>query len=448
MIKSKDFYLVPNSYGHVIIMKQEFLSPNPPQPAIREAMAKAVERMQKGLPVFDFSSGNVGNLALNQTFFSKFELRANESLPAELRILAEALEKGITDSYHPRPKGLAYSPTGGTESIKKLVIRYFREIHGVPLFGRDTNKVIVTAGGQQAMTASLRSLRPSINVLLSRWEYAPIPGILQDHNLSEVRVEVDEDFSINTEDLEKKAGKSSVFYISMPNNPTGYFSPEDLETIAEVISASEGGVMWDAPYIFTILRITKNGAEFDKTFLEEKLNKLKGITKKYYQYMCILSSLSKTCLIAGLRFGFATASEHWIENMNAIIGRENLSSPTTSFIAGTAILQRFLEAPISHEWVCRVLADRLTVLMEEIPEHLILPRNGMFGALYALVRTSQEATKVADKLIKEHGIVTVAGNQFYGGSVNAIRVSLVSVPWDQGDEAWIKGVRALKKALV
>jgi len=205
--------------------------------------------------------------------------------------------------------------------------------------------------------------------------------------------------------------------------------------------------VWDAPYLFTILKITRKGAEFDKAFLKEKLTEFKAVTEKYYRHICILSSLSKTCLIAGLRFGFATASEQWIQNMNGIIGRENLSSPTPSFIAGAAVLRRFLENPVSHEWVCRVLANRLTVLMKEVPEHLMLPGNGMFGALYVLVKTSQEATKVADKLMREHGIVTVAGNQFYGGPVNAVRVSLVSVPWIEGDKAWIKSVRILKKAL-
>jgi len=85
--------------------------------------------------------------------------------------------------------------------------------------------------------------------------------------------------------------------------------------------------------------------------------------------------------------------------------------------------------------------------MEEIPDYLMLPRNGMFGALYALVKTNQESTKVAERLTDEYGIVTIAGNQFYGGPVNAVRVSLVSVPWSEGDETWIQSVKALKKAL-
>lgn len=133
--------------------------------------------------------------------------------------------------------------------------------------------------------------------------------------------------------------------------------------------------------------------------------------------------------------------------MNGIIGRENLSSPMSSFISGAEILKRFLENPVSHEWLCTVLANRLTVLMEEIPEYLMLPRNGMFDALYALVKTNQESTQVAERLMKEYGVVTIAGNQFYGGPVNAVRVSLVSVPWGEGDETWIQSVKALKKAL-
>ena len=47
-----------------IYLKREYLSPPPPPPAIRDAMAETVERKVRGLPTFDFSSGNVGNLLL------------------------------------------------------------------------------------------------------------------------------------------------------------------------------------------------------------------------------------------------------------------------------------------------------------------------------------------------------------------------------------------------
>jgi len=65
------------------------------------------------------------------------------------------------------------------------------EIHGVPLSDNDVDKVVVTAGGQQAMTTGL-------------------------------------DLSISIDDLKEKVNEGAIFYISMPNNPTGYASPSDL----------------------------------------------------------------------------------------------------------------------------------------------------------------------------------------------------------------------------
>lgn len=427
---------------------QKFLLPSPIQPPIRDAIAKASEREEKGLPTIDFSSGNVGKLPFYQEFFTKMDIEVNENLPEGLRFVAEAVKLGIKDSFYPNPRALAYSPTGGTDRVKKQVINYFKEVHGVPLAENDTANVIATAGGQQAMAAALRAINADTNIFLSQWDYAAIPGIIKDINCNEVRVEVNDDLSINKADFEEKITDESVFYISMPNNPTGYVSPQELEFVVKLITDSGGGVIWDAPYIFTILKLTPTKAEFNKEFLREKIEDFKKISSKYYEDMCILSSISKTCLMAGIRFGFATASTHWISLMNAILGRENLSSPTASFITGNHALRMFLQNPISHEWVCNILAERLTLLIEEdLP--LILPKNGVFGGLYALVKTNGvDGTKFANNFIDKYGIVTVTGNPFFGGPINAIRLSIVATPWTEGDKEWIKNVNALKKALM
>lgn len=429
-------------------MAQEYLFPSPPPPAIREAMAKAVNRKDQGLPVFDFSSGNIGNLLVSQTILDKLEIRASRAVADELKPVVDGLVQGLVDSFYPYPKGVAYSPTGGSDVIRRLIVRYFREVHGIPLADDDTQKVIATAGGQQAMTAALRSIKPGTRVLMSKWDYAPVAGILKYHNLEEVRVDVNDDLSINIEDLKTKVKPNSVFYVSMPNNPTGYVSPVDLEAIVGAMADQGGAVIWDAPYLFTLLRLSGKEAVFDRAFLQEQVDHFKAITSTHHSEMCVLSSLSKTCLIAGLRFGFAAASERWISNMEAIIGRENLSSPTSSFIIGTDIMKGFLDRPTSYEWICRVLAGRLTTLIREIGDHLLLPGNGMFGALYVPVLTGRvTARDFADRLINEYGVVTVPGDQFFGGPSPAVRVSLVSVPWSESEEAWAESVAALKHAL-
>jgi len=418
-------------------------------PAIREAMMKAVQLREKGVHVFDFSSGSVGNLLFELSIFKNIRIEVNDELPVPLKIVADGIKSGILNSCYPLLRAVGYSPTTGTPEQKRWVIKYMRDVHGVPLTDEDTDRVACTAGGQQAMAASLRAIRSGTDVFMLQWDYSPIPGIVRGNGCKLRRVKMHDDLSLDVDDLKKKIIDKSVFYVSMPNNPTGYTSVEDLRAIVEVMRTKGGGVIWDAPYLFTIFELTPKTnptkARFNKEAVENLRKKFKEVVEKDYDDICILSSLSKTCLIAGLRFGFTTANKQWIANMEAIIGRENLSAPTLSFITGAHILRMFLENPVTHEWMCEILANRITVLLEErIP--LLLPKNGLYGALYALVKTPIEGTKIADDLLNK-GMVTVSGASFYGEPVNAVRLSLVAVPWVEGDEKWIDSVRALKKAL-
>ena len=425
---------------------RSFLLPLPPKSAISLVIARASERREKGLPVIDFSSGNVGMLPYNLGLFDKLDIQIKKELNSSLNLVAEAVKQGILKAYYPNPAALSYSPASGTTSIKKEVIRYFREVHGVPLKDTDLDRVIATAGGQQALSVALRSLRPNTRVLMYRWDYPVASTLIKAQGCEEVRVEAKEDLSIDRADFESKLSEGSVFYMSMPNNPSGYVSTSDFEYMAKRMQESNGGLIWDAPYIFTILKLTSSKAVFDKSFLKEKQEEFRKIAQKYYEDMCILSSISKTCLMAGLRFGFATACPHWIGIMDSLIGRDNLSSPTPSFILCEGALRMFLNNPVSHEWLCEVLAERLTILIEEdLP--LILPKDA-FGALYVLLKTGGvEGSKFAEELIDRYGIVTVAGSAFYGGPVDAVRLSLVATPWTEGDEQWIENVKTLKKAL-
>ncbi len=430
-------------------MTHEFLRPFPPKPPIREAMVKAAILKEKGVKVFDFGSGSVGNLLFETPIFKEIEIELNEELPKPIRMIAEGIRNGILDSYCPAPYALGYSPTTGTSEQKKWVIKYMKNIHGMPLTDEDIDKVACTAGGQQAMTASLRSIKPGTDILMPQWDYSEIPSIIERNGCKLTRVSMHDDMSLDVDDLKNKITDKSVFYLSMPNNPTGYTSAEDLKVVLESMMTKEGGVIWDAPYLFTIFeltpRTTPTKAIFNKEVVENQRQKFKEVVQKENDNLCILSSLSKTCLLAGLRFGFVTANKQWIANIETIIGNESLSAPTLSFITGAHMLRLFLENPTAHEWMCEILANRITILLEEgIP--LLLPKNGLYGALYALVKAPVDGTKFADELVNK-GMVTISGTSFHGDPVNAVRLSLVAVPWVDGDEKWIEAARALRKAL-
>ncbi|PDM26850.1 hypothetical protein CP083_01865, partial [Candidatus Bathyarchaeota archaeon B24-2] len=59
---------------------RSFLLPLPPKSAISLVIARASERREKGLPVIDFSSGNVGMLPYNLGLFDKLDIQIKKEL--------------------------------------------------------------------------------------------------------------------------------------------------------------------------------------------------------------------------------------------------------------------------------------------------------------------------------------------------------------------------------
>lgn len=422
-------------------MNYEFLKPAPETPAIKEAMARVSSREEAGLPVYDFSSGNIGRLLMKYEVFSDIDLATGE-MPDEFRPISEAIESGVKKAFSGSPDGLSYSPTGGTDEQKRTAVKYFKEVHDLPIEEGDTDKVVVTAGGQQAMAAALRSVSPSGKVISPRWDYAPVTAIASDEEWEYKKLSPGDKLGFSLADLKEEADERTVFYTSMPNNPSGYVSPEKLGKACQVMKEAGGGIIWDAPYLFTMFRLEGGKARFDPSFLEREIKEFKGVAREYADRLCLLSSISKTCLSAGLRYGFACGPETWIQNINAILGRESLSSPTPSFLIGNEVLKAFLEEEINlHNWITRILARRVNYLLEkEIP--LILPENGKFGALYVLMETEADGTEVADRLA-EDGVVSIKAEPFFGKRVNAVRLSLVSVPYVEGDDLWKENVDKL-----
>lgn len=412
-------------------------------PAIKEAMGKAAEREEKGLEVANFASGNVGQIPVNMKFMD-ISITTNKTLPKELSLLSQAIKTGIKKAFS-KPRGLPYSPTGGKEPQKQLALEYFKKFHAIT--HENLDRVIVTAGGQRAMTAALRSIKPETDVLFSKWEYAPIASILKNNGCHPKRIPVNQALRPDLKKVKDNVSKESVFYLSMPNNPSGFVSPSFLRSLTEIMVEHDGAVIWDAPYLFTTLQLEKGKANFDDNDLQEQIEEFKEIVREYQENICLLSSISKTCLAAGLRFGFATAPEQWIKNMDFLLGREDLSNPTASFIIGEEILKNFLEQPITYHWLNNILAKRLSYLIEnDLP--LILPENGQFGGLYVLMKTgNMNGDTFIEKATKNFGVIPIPGEAFYGEPINAVRLSLVSTPWIKGDPNWKKNVETLAKAM-
>ena len=220
-----------------------FLKEYPVSSGIKEAMANVAHREELDLPVIDFSIGNAGKMIIDSGLFSKFQIEVNDELAKPLRLIGEALKIGLLNSFYEKTAGLPYTPAGGTDSVKLLVLKYFKKFHGIPLSDGDLNRVIATAGGQQALSASLRAIKSGTTIYMNQWEYSPASEIVKENDCQEVRIPIDDGLSIQIDFLRENVKDSSVFYISMPNNPTGYTSPKDLGEILDIMAEKDGGIV-------------------------------------------------------------------------------------------------------------------------------------------------------------------------------------------------------------
>jgi hypothetical protein len=97
---------------------QNFLLSSTVPPVIRETINKATLREEKGLPIFDFSSGSIGKLLFKINLFDKIDIKVNENLPLELKVIAEAIKEGFR-SVLSNPKGFIILPDWGKLANKK-----------------------------------------------------------------------------------------------------------------------------------------------------------------------------------------------------------------------------------------------------------------------------------------------------------------------------------------
>ena len=162
-----------------------FLKEYPVSSGIKDAMASVAHREELDLPVIDFGIGNVGKMIIDSGLFSKFQIEVNDELAKPLRLIGEALKIGLLNSFYEKTAGLPYTPVGGTDSVKLLVLKYFKKFHGIPLSDEDLNRVIVTAGGQQALSASLRAIKSGTTIYMNRWEYSPASEIVKENGCQE-----------------------------------------------------------------------------------------------------------------------------------------------------------------------------------------------------------------------------------------------------------------------
>ncbi|HPN85077.1 MAG TPA: histidinol-phosphate transaminase [Victivallales bacterium] len=145
--------------------------------------------------------------------------------------------------------------------------------------------------------------------------YSLYPVLAEIQGTECVKISLEKDFSIPTE-IPRKGLDSSLFMITRPNAPTSNSFPK--KRIREICSKSKGIVLVDEAY-----------ADFAEDDCIDLLGK--------YKNLVICRTLSKSYSLAGIRLGFAIASEEIISQMMKVKDSYNVNRISQE-IAKIAIL--------------------------------------------------------------------------------------------------------------
>jgi len=226
------------------------------------------------------------------------KLNANENpYPPSPRVVA-ALRDGAHDLLRLYPDAMA------TPLRTKIA-----ELHGLPV-----EQVLVGNGSDDLLTMIVRSFVGEGEAIVAPRPTYPLYEVLVEIQGSEMRwVDFPEDFSLPAEIAQPDA---RVTFLANPNSPSGtWIEPSAIAELAERI---EGILVVDEAYV--------DFADTDSTCLLAD-----------HDNVIILRSFSKSYSLAGLRIGYALASEAVIRGMAKVKDSYNVNRAAVA--AGVAALE-------------------------------------------------------------------------------------------------------------
>jgi len=225
------------------------------------------------------------------------KLNANENpYPPSPRVLA-ALREAVGEVLRLYPDSMA------TELREKIAAR-----HGV-----SPRQVLVGNGSDDLLTMIIRSFVGERQVVAAPWPTYPLYDVLVAMQNGRMRwVEFPEDFSLPAGLAQPGA---RVTFLANPNSPSGTWVGPDA--IADLAGRLEGVLVVDEAYV---------------DFAEGDCPALVG----RFPNVIVLRSLSKSFSLAGVRIGYALASEAIIEGLVKVKDSYNVNR--FAIVAGVAAL--------------------------------------------------------------------------------------------------------------
>jgi len=293
-----------------------------------------------------------------------------------------------------------YTPAAGILELRQAIVDYIKKTRGVEY---SPENVVVTPGAKPIMFFTILALigkgdeviypNPGFPIYESMINFVggtPVPLQLKEEN----------EFKVDAEDFDKLVtNRTKLVIINSPGNPTGKTIPKEvIQQIAEILKPRDTHILSDEIYS----RIVYDGAE------PYSISKINGFKER----TIILDGFSKTYAMTGWRAGYGVMNMELAPIIAKLMVNSN--SCTNAFVQKACI--EALNGP--QDDVDKMVAQfkkRRDVMVEglnSIKGFKCLKPDGAFYAFPNIKGTGYKSKELADKLLYEAGVATLAGTSF------------------------------------
>lgn len=326
--------------------------------------------------------------------------------PAIRRAATEALEAGYTH----------YGPSAGLPELRRAVATTWRRDRGIPC---DPEHVVITPGAKPILFfAMLALLEPGDEVLIPSPGFSTYASVAKflDARVVPVPLEEARDFELDLGELERRiTGRTRMLVLNSPHNPTGVVaSRATIEALAALARRHDFMVLADEIYG----RMVYEGEHVS-------IASLPGM----FERTVVVDGFSKTYAMTGWRLGFGLMDRSLADRVTALMNNSNSCTATFVQRAGVAALEGPQDAVHAMLEEFRVRRNVVLEGLGTIAGIRCVRPSGAFYAYPNVRETGIPASVLADRLLEEAGVVTLAGSAFGELGDEHLRISYAnSVP--------------------
>ncbi|PKL07209.1 MAG: pyridoxal phosphate-dependent aminotransferase [Spirochaetae bacterium HGW-Spirochaetae-9] len=329
-----------------------------------------------------------------------------------------------------------YAPNLGTPALRRAIGARTAIDTGVAVDG-EKQAVVMAGANEGIMVSMLAFINPGDEVIIANpnWHHYKSCVSLAGGVPVEVAATEANGFTMNPDEVESKiTSRTKMLCITSPGNPTGCVqSKESLEALAKIAMRHNLLVLSDEIYA----RIY-----YGKEPVAPSIYSVPGMAER----TIIINGFSKTYSMDGWRLGWTVASEQLTRAILKV--RQYTTVCVNTFIQSGAALALSGDQTCVQEMVGEFAKRRGILLrgLRAIEGVTVAEPMGAFYVFPNIKSFGKSSADLADYLLSEHGIATVAGSVFGDAGEGYLRIaySCATSECERGVERLASALQSLR----